>query len=108
MPAGDIRFRRRYAAADLTRTSDFFGLSECRDLLFHSQEHRLSLPGISTFLAANDLQFLGFDIDPKTRRNYTRQFPGDIAMTDLAQWHRYETGHPDTFFQMYQFWVQRK
>jgi hypothetical protein len=55
---------------------------------------------ISTFLAENDLQFLGFDIDLKTRLNYARQFPGDVAMTDLALWHSYETDHPDTFLQM--------
>ena len=30
----------------------------------------------------------------------------DIAMTDLAQWHRYEIDNPRTFAQMYQFWVQ--
>ena len=29
-------------------------------------------------------------------------------MTDLAQWHRYETDNPRTFIQMYQFWVQKK
>jgi Tfp pilus assembly protein PilF/2-polyprenyl-3-methyl-5-hydroxy-6-metoxy-1,4-benzoquinol methylase len=88
--------------------SDFYSLSECRDLLFHSQEHRLNLPEIAEFIAANNLQFLGFNLDWQTARNYALQFPGDAAMTDLAQWHRYEASNPHTFIQMYQFWVQRK
>ena len=29
-------------------------------------------------------------------------------MTDLEQWHRYETDNPRTFVNMYQFWVQKK
>ena len=87
---------------------DFFSLSECRDFLFHVQEHRLTLPQIAAFLAENDLQFLGFETDPQTKRNYARQFPADAAMTDLAQWHRYETENPRAFLYMYIFWVQKK
>ena len=86
---------------------DFFGLNECRDLLFHSQEHRLALPEIAAFIAENNLQFLGFELDSRRRRNYAREFPADIAMTNLAQWHRYETDNPRTFINMYQFWVQK-
>ncbi|MDB5566505.1 MAG: hypothetical protein JWP84_3071 [Tardiphaga sp.] len=93
---------------NVTLTVDFFSLSDCRDLLFHAQEHRLTLPQIAAFLSDNDLQFLGFDIDAVTSRNYARRFPADVAMTDLAQWHQYETENPYTFIQMYQFWIQRK
>ena len=89
-------------------SQDFFSLSECRDLLFHVQEHRLTLPEIASFIAENNLQFLGFELEPQIRRSYARQFPNDVAMTDLAQWHRYETENPSTFVKMYQFWVQKK
>jgi hypothetical protein len=87
---------------------DFFSLSECRDLLFHRQEHRLTLPDIARFLEGNGLRFLGFNIDLQHRLAYARQFPEDTTMTDLVQWHRYETDNPRTFIQMYQFWVQKK
>jgi len=92
---------------NVTMFRDFFCLSECRDLLFHVQEHRLSLLEIAAFIAENNLQFLGFDIEAPIRRDYARQFPNDVAMTDLAQWHQYETGNPSTFIGMYQFWVQK-
>ena len=58
--------------------------------------------------AENNLQFLGFEIELNVRRHYARQFPGDVAMTDLAQWHRFEMDNPGTFIKMYQFWMQKK
>jgi SAM-dependent methyltransferase len=114
--ADDIRRCRQelFEGADgtplrnVTELADFFSLSECRDLLFHGQEHRLTLPRIAAFLAENDLQLLGFDVDPQTKRNYAKQFPDDVVMTDLALWHRYETDNPSAFAGMYQFWVQKK
>ena len=38
---------------------------------------------------------------------YRRHFPQDRAMTDLGQWHAFETQNPETFANMYQFWVQK-
>lgn len=87
---------------------DFYSLSGCRDLLFHVCEHALTLPAIAEFLQANDLTFLGFDIEPETAASYRRRFPEDPAATDLGNWHAYEQEHKDTFLEMYQFWVQKK
>jgi hypothetical protein len=86
---------------------NFFSTNECRDLLFHVCEHRLTLSEIAAFLAENKLQFLRFVLDPQTLRNYTRQFPVDTAMTDLAQWHRFERENPHTFASMYSFLIQK-
>ena len=96
------------APKNVTVLPDFFSVSGCRDLLFHIQEHRLNLPEIASFIAENNLNFLGFELDPQTARNYAQRFPGDTARTVLEQWHRYETDNPRTFVNMYQFWVQKK
>jgi tetratricopeptide (TPR) repeat protein/SAM-dependent methyltransferase len=93
--------------AAITRVADFYSTSACRDLLFHVQEHRLTLPVISEFIAANDLTFLGFDLELRTAALYRDRFPTDRAMSDLADWHQFETEHPLTFRNMYQFWVQK-
>ena len=93
---------------NVTSIPDFFSLSECRDLLFHVQEHRFALPQIAGFIAENNLQFLGFETDLAIKRNYARRFHNDVAMTDLASWHQYETDNPRTFLNMYHFWVQKK
>ncbi len=86
---------------------DFFSTSECRDLLFHVQEHRLVLPQIKAFLAAHDLRFLGFVIDGAVIARYRQRFPEDPAATDLDRWDAFEAEHPAMFGRMYQFWVQK-
>ncbi len=89
------------------RLTDFFSTSACRDLLFHVQEHRLTLSDIDTFLRKNRLTFLGFDLDDETLMAYRKRFPNDRGATDLGCWQRFEEENPDTFAAMYQFWIQR-
>ncbi len=86
---------------------DFYSISACRDLLFHVQEHRLTLPQIAAFLTEHKLSLLGFELSTPLLAQYRDRFPADTAMTDLDQWHRFETENPDTFGGMYQFWVQK-
>lgn len=88
-------------------TSDFFSTSECRDLLFHVQEHNLSLPQIADFLGANRLTFLGFEGCPRGHQRYAQLFPEDAAMADLSRWDRIEREDPRLFLNMYQFWIQK-
>ena len=90
-----------------TKSTDFFSISACRDLLFHVQEHRMTLPGIETFLKENNLAFIGFEIDADILRAYKLRFPDDRAATDLGTWHIFENENPGTFAGMYQFWVQK-
>ena len=89
------------------RSSDFFSTSTCRDLLFHVQEYRMSLPLLAKFFQDHDLRFLGFDIDSSVKRSYKQRFPNDPTATDLNNWHIYELENPDTFTAMYQFWIQK-
>ncbi len=112
---GDIRRCRAEmaaAAADtpsgrLARSSDFFTMSGCRDLLFHVQEHRFTLPAIAAFLADNGLAFIGFDAGRAVTRPYQEMFPDDPSMTDLGRWDQFESRKPGAFASMYQFWVQK-
>jgi SAM-dependent methyltransferase/Tfp pilus assembly protein PilF len=93
--------------ASLATISDFFATSDCRDLLFHVQEHRFTVPRIRDFLAQNGLQFLGFLSEHPLLREYSRTFPEDRARIDLDNWHAFEMQHPQLFRSMYQFWVQK-
>ena len=99
---GDPTVVRRVA-----EITDFYSLSACRDLLFHSEEHRLTLPEIAAFLAANDLAFLGFEGSYDLVRRYAARFPADREKTNLANWHLFEQECPDSFVAMYRFWVAR-
>ena len=83
-------------------------MSGCRDLLFHVQEHQHTLPEIAAFLAGQDLQFLGFEIDQRVLGAYVERNPEDPAGLDLERWHRFELDHPGLFAGMYQFAVQKR
>jgi tetratricopeptide (TPR) repeat protein/SAM-dependent methyltransferase len=91
--------------SECCKSPDFFSTSACRDLLFHVQEHHLTLTGIDAFLKENKLTFLGFELDYNIVSAYKRRFPDDEAATNLQQWQVFENDHPDTFF-MYIFWIQ--
>jgi trans-aconitate methyltransferase len=110
--ADDIRrFRQNVLAEEtlamLPQSRDFYTVSGCRDLLFHVQEHRMTLPQIKAFIAANGLTFQGFDLDAATLQDYKTQYPADQAGTDLDCWHAFEEVHPNTFVRMYQFMVRK-
>ena len=95
------------ALRNVTYTTEFYNSSECRDLLFHVQEHRTTLPEIKADLARHGLRFVGFEIDSSARRRYQQKFPADKAMSDLDRWHELETDNPLMFVGMYQFWAQK-
>ena len=71
---------------NVTASVDFFSMSGCRDLLFHVQEHRFTIPQLAGFMTENDLAFVGFDLDHFTTQKYLSRFPHDETMTDLACW----------------------
>ena len=92
----------------LTKLSDFYTTSECRDMLFHVQEHRFSLPQIQEALKTLGLDFLGFDLPPSLKSGPKSQnLPPQGSLACLADWDTYERQHPDTFIRMYQFWVRK-
>jgi SAM-dependent methyltransferase len=93
--------------AELMGSTDFFSLSECRDLLFHVQETQLTLPDIRSLLEAAGLEFLGFELTiPEVEQGFRRAYP-HAALTDLEAWDAYEQRHPYSFRSMYQFWCRK-
>lgn len=93
-------------AAHLGR--DFYSLSNCRDLLFHVQEHQFTLLQIASLLKELGLDFLAMEADPRAIEAYAHFNPADPQRTDLESWHRFELENPLTFAGMYQFWCQKR
>ena len=87
--------------------SNFYSLSECRDLCFHVQEHRFTTALLQKFLAGEGLIFCGFMLPEVVRKNYQQQFSSDTDMTSLRNWGDFEEQHPSTFRAMYQFWAYK-
>jgi 2-polyprenyl-3-methyl-5-hydroxy-6-metoxy-1,4-benzoquinol methylase len=92
----------------IARFTDFFSTSECRDMLFHVQESRMTIPAIKAFIDGHALKFIGFDLDDAAAQNFRALFAANgWSMTDLDKWHAVETQYPNTFSGMYQLWVQK-
>ena len=94
--------------AKICHGEEFFSLSQCRDLLFHVQEQRFTLPEIATALESLDLIFLEFEFDDRRALGRFRQsHPDPNAPASLSLWHEFELENPGTFAGMYQFWCQK-
>jgi predicted O-linked N-acetylglucosamine transferase (SPINDLY family)/2-polyprenyl-3-methyl-5-hydroxy-6-metoxy-1,4-benzoquinol methylase len=93
--------------AALTKSGDFYSTSDCRDLLFHVQEHRFTLPEVDRLLSGAGLELIGFSVDSSVASAYATRFPDDKHKNDLGNWHLFESEFPDTFAAMYDFWVQK-
>lgn len=97
------------AMKNIAKFNDFFSTSECRDLLFHVHERRLSIAEIKAFVGAHELKFIGFEFTPPAAHEHYRSvFAGaGWSTADLDRWHAYESENPATFAGMYHFWVQK-
>ncbi|MGD9769804.1 MAG: class I SAM-dependent methyltransferase, partial [Pseudolabrys sp.] len=87
---------------------DFYTASECRDMLFHVQEHQMSLAEIAAFVAENDVEFVGMHVEPQHLLRFSERFPDAQPGRDLGAWQTYEAENPSAFTGMYQFWIRKK
>lgn len=87
---------------------DFFSTSQLRDLLFHVQEHRFTLPQIKENLEVLGLSFAGFEFwDKNIIRKFKQVYPDPQSVYCLDTWHKFELANIDIFAGMYQFWMQK-
>ena len=113
--AADIRrcrqdlmaFGRGIPFAPLAARADFYVTGECRDLLFHVQEHRFTLPGIRRSLDALGLRFDGLAPSPQVDACLARRGATDKRPENLEDWEAFEAEFPAAFAGMYIFWVRK-
>ena len=111
--SADIRsFRNMILKSDkdhhtlIKKSTDFYSLSTLKDLLFHVQEHRFTIPQIHDYLNTLGLRFCGFetkDIVSQFQQINTEK----EDLYDLNKWYAYEEANPEAFGGMYQFWCQK-
>ena len=90
----------------ILNSSDFYSLSTLKDLLFHVQEHRFTIPQIQDCLTELGLKFCGFE-SAKIVSHFKLNHTGADDSYDLDKWQAYEEANPRAFVGMYQFWCQR-
>jgi tetratricopeptide (TPR) repeat protein/SAM-dependent methyltransferase len=93
----------------ILKSSDFYSMSGCRDLLFHVQEHQFTIPQVADNLRELGLEFMGFEIADQTiLRKFRTNYPKYDSLASLSSWHHFELANPNTFGGMYQFWCRKK
>jgi 2-polyprenyl-3-methyl-5-hydroxy-6-metoxy-1,4-benzoquinol methylase len=93
----------------LLRWRDFYSMSDCRDFLFHVQEHQFELPQIAAMLRDHGLTVLGMSkqLPRHALAAYRQMFPRDETLADLQKWDAAEARYPETFLGMYQVWCRK-
>jgi hypothetical protein len=87
-------------------SADFYSLSTLKDLLFHVQEYRFTIPQLKIYLHELGLKFCGFETDKIVSHFKLSNIHKD-DLYDLDKWQIYEKANPDAFSGMYQFWCQK-
>jgi len=92
----------------VTKRRDFYAASECRDLVFHVQEHLFTIPKIKACLSELNLDFMGFQHkNYQWNTLYGQKYPDDPQKLNLDNWQSLEEAHPSMFAGMYQFFVKK-
>ena len=91
----------------LSPVSDFWTTSDCRDLLFHVEEHRFTLQQIDEMISRLGMTFLGMDLrHGADLLRFRAEFPAADSLRSLRDWHAFEQRHPITFGETYRFWLR--
>ena len=91
----------------ITSSADFYSLSTLKDLVFHVQEHRFTIPQLKQYLNELGLKFCGFEqMEVVPHFQQTNKHKEDLY--DLDKWQAYEEANPKAFSGMYQFWCSKK
>ena len=108
-----LSFRQEILESDkfnlkkLTNFSDFYSMNEYRDLIFHFKEHHFDLIEINEMINHLGLTFMGFELkDNYIKKSFEESFSNPDDYYSLKLWDEYERENPDTFRNMYDFWVR--
>src|SRR5215472_3768081 len=104
MPPGDFSHQRRHRERP-HHTTGFLQHKRVPRFTIPRTGHRYTLPQIKTFLAEQQLAFLGFELPPQILEAFQQRYPEPAALLDLDRWHEFETVNPNTFLGMYIFKV---
>ena len=93
----------------IAHISDFYSASECRDLIFHVQEHRFTCLRLKEMIESLDLILLHFGTRVlQVRNKYHQHYPEDPKGINLQNWHEFETQNPQSFILMYDLVLGRQ
>ena len=70
-----IELSSEHPASSIKTKADFYTTSSVRDLIFHAQEHRFTIPQLKECFDELDLEFLGmYSLDRKMQQQFLSQY----------------------------------
>ncbi len=90
----------------IKQSTDFYSLSNLRDLLFHTQEHTFTIKQINNILSKLKLKFCGFE-NNEIVNLFKNKYKNINSLYDIKEWEKFEIDNPRIFAGMYQFWCQK-
>ena len=94
--------------SEIINSHDFYSMSNCRDLIFHEQEHQFTPNKIAQLLSKNQLDFIGMLPTIPARQALEQQVGTLPQHNTLKNWHTVEQQNPDIFAGMYQFYCRKQ
>ncbi|GGY39515.1 hypothetical protein GCM10011297_10900 [Bacterioplanes sanyensis] len=91
----------------LIQSPDFYSLSACRDLLFHTQELVFDLSQLLQLAEQTQLEWVGLIPPPSAESLAQRHFGCHAHQLTLSQWQQLEQQQPQLFAGMYQFYLHK-
>lgn len=92
---------------EILTSPDFYSLSGCRDLLFHTQEHLFDIPKLIKLIEDAGLNWLGFLPPASAYKAAQKMFGLTPHEMSLEQWQKLEQDQPSLFAGMYQFYARK-
>jgi 2-polyprenyl-3-methyl-5-hydroxy-6-metoxy-1,4-benzoquinol methylase len=93
---------------EIVSSPDFYSMSNCRDLIFHEQEHQFTAVKIAGLLANNNLDFIGMLPTTSARQTFEQEIGQLSDNNNLDNWHKVEKNQHDLFSGMYQFYCRKQ
>ena len=97
-----------HSFSSITRSKDFFTLSEARYLLFDVHEHTFEMDELYAMLHASGLRMIGFDLNTfRDYHSYRLTNPDDPSVANQEKVRAFEINNPSAFTSQYHFWCQK-
>jgi 2-polyprenyl-3-methyl-5-hydroxy-6-metoxy-1,4-benzoquinol methylase len=93
---------------EIINSHDFYSMSNCRDLIFHEQEHQFTPDKIARLLTTNKLDFIGMLPTTSAFQAFEKTIGRLNGHNTLANWDKVEQEHKDIFAGMYQFYCRKQ
>ena len=94
--------------SQIVTSADFYSMSNCRDLIFHEQEHQFTPTKIAELLSANQLDFVGMLPTTSALQAFEQQIGNLSQQNSLENWGKVEQEQQDIFAAMYQFYCRKQ